>query len=155
MKEPVSRAVIPYPISQLLGWSPSATLLPLSPHHAICCYGRASKLSTCYLHTGTPPALFADGRVPGLSVCMLMSSIRISLVVVFAEYGRHSLSYDIVAMCGWRLISQYWLIDIIPSIKPADITARTLRNPGVNADMTLPADRRLHHIAAAIQCAGQ
>ena len=43
------------------------------------------------------------GRVPGLSVCVLMSSIRISLVVV--AYRRRSLSYDIVAMCGWQLIN--------------------------------------------------
>jgi len=86
-----------------LGWSPSVALLPPSPHHAICCYGWPSKLSTCYLHTGTPPALLADGRVPGLSVCVLMSSIRISQVVVFTLYHRRSLSYNIVAMCGWRL----------------------------------------------------
>ena len=42
-----------------------------------------------------------------------MSSIRISQVVVFT-YRRRSLSYDIVAMCGWQLILRYRLIDIIP-----------------------------------------
>ena len=100
-----------------LGWSPLAALLPPSPFHAICCYGPASKLSTCYLHTGTHPRLTRGhrGRVPGLSVCVLMSSIRISLVVVLV-YRRRSLSYDIIAMCGWRLISGYRLIEIIPSI---------------------------------------
>ena len=66
------------------------------------------KLSTCYLHTGTR-------RLRGGSVCVLMSSIRISQGVVFARYRRRSLSYDILAMCGCRLISRYRLIDIIPN----------------------------------------
>ena len=35
-------------------------------------------------------------------------------MVVPARYHRRSLSYDIVTMCGWQLISQYRLIDIIP-----------------------------------------
>ena len=107
---------IMYPISQRAGLSVvvvggSATS---SRRHAICCYllraGQASKLSTCYLHTGTPP------HYSWTDVCMLMSSIRISLVVAPAQYRRHSLSHDIVAMCGWRSISRYRLIDIIPTV---------------------------------------
>ena len=75
---------------------------------------QASKLSTCYLHTGTPPALLADVCVVDLS-CVLLPSIRISLVAS-ARYRRCSFSHDIIAMmCGWRSISRYRLIDIIPN----------------------------------------
>ena len=49
------------------------------------------------------------------SVCVLLPSIGISRVTS-ARYRRRSLSHDIVAMCGWRSISRYRLIDIIPSV---------------------------------------
>jgi len=49
------------------------------------------------------------------SVCVLLPSIGISRVTS-ARYRRRSLSRDIVAVCGWRSISRYRLIDIIPSL---------------------------------------
>ena len=94
------------------GWSPSAALLPPLPHRAICCYGRASL--NCQPVTYIPPLRRLTRRLRGRSVCVPMSSIRINQVLVFTQYRRCSLSYDIVAMCGWRLISRYRLIDIIP-----------------------------------------
>jgi len=71
----------------------------------------------CELVTYIPAFPCLTRRLHSGSVCVLMSSIRISLVVVFFTlYRRCSLSYDIVAMCGWRLISWYRLVDIIPSV---------------------------------------
>jgi len=49
------------------------------------------------------------------SVCVLLPSIGICRVTS-ARYRRRSLSQDIVAMCGWRSISRYRLIDIIPTV---------------------------------------
>jgi len=94
---------IMYSISQRAGWSVvvvggSATS---SPRHTICYYGagQASKLSTSYLYTGTPP------RYSWTDVCMLISPIRISLVVAPAR-----LSY---AQFVTRYRSHVWLaIDI-------------------------------------------
>jgi len=47
-------------------------------------------------------------------ICLLLPFIRISRVTS-ARYRRRSLSHDIVGMCGWRSISRYRLIDIIPT----------------------------------------
>ena len=70
-----------YPISQRAGWSAVAVSgsATSSPRHTICCYGagQASKLSTCYLYTGTPP------HYSWTDVCVLMSPI--SLVVAPAH----------------------------------------------------------------------
>jgi len=73
------------------------------------------------------PALphLTRGRVRGGSVCMLLPSIWISLVVVSVRYHRCSHSHDIIAMCGWRSISWYRLIDIIPTTATAATTATT------------------------------
>ena len=70
----------------------------------------------CQRATYTPalPRL-THAIVHGGPVCMLLPSIRISLVVVFVQYHRCSLSHDIVAMCCWRSISWYRLINIIPN----------------------------------------
>jgi len=58
---------------------------------------------------------FTCGRVHGdLSACYL-PSIRISLVAS-ARYHMCSLSHDIAVMYGWRSISRYRLIDIIPTL---------------------------------------
>ena len=94
---------IMYPISQRAGWSAVAVggSATSSPRHTICCYGagQASKLSTCYLYTGTPP------HYSWTDACVLMSPIRISLVVAPAR-----LSY---AQFVTRYRSHVWLaIDI-------------------------------------------
>ena len=69
---------------------------PPRPCRAICCYGarRLNRQPSC--------------------ICLLLPFIRISWVAS-ARYRRCSLSHDIVAMCAWRSISRYRLIDIIPS----------------------------------------
>jgi len=102
MKEPASQAdhVSNFSTCWVVGgrrwW-----LCYLPPCHTICCYGagQASKLSTSYLYTGTPP------RYSWTDVCVLMSPIRISLVAVPAR-----LSY---AQSVTRYRSHVWLaIDI-------------------------------------------
>ena len=57
---------------------------------------RGDKIETYKILTGKYDTLVSPTLIrAGLSVCVLMSSIRISLVVVFA-YHRRSMSYDIV-----------------------------------------------------------
>jgi len=115
----VSQAVIPYPISQRAGswvtWLGGRRRSLCYPLPLITQSVAMGQRLNCQPVTYIPalPRL-TRGRVPGLSVCLLMSSIRISLVVVLAGYCRRSLLYDIAAMCGWRSILQYRLIEIIP-----------------------------------------
>ena len=72
------------------------------------------------------------------SVCVLLPSIGISRVTS-ARYCRCSLSHDIVAMCGWRSISRYRLIDIIPSwyVSKQSRTKRSRTEVGQNRCMIL------------------
>ena len=94
----------------VLGGRPLCYPLPLTAQSAT---GRRLNCqpATCILAL----ARLTRGRVRGGPVCMLLPSIRISLVAS-ARYRMCSLSHDITAMYGWRSISRYRLIDIIPSI---------------------------------------
>jgi len=83
------------------GWSDA--LLP-HPHSAICCYRAGAKTVNLLLTYRHSPHL-THGRLHDGPVCVLLPSIRISLVVVSVRYHRRSLSHDITAMCGWRSIS--------------------------------------------------
>ena len=82
-------------------------LLPLTMQSAAT--KQTSKLSTCYLHTGTPPNYLR------MCVWLDLSACYCHLLVASARYHWCSLSHDIVTMCGWRSIPWYQLIDIIPS----------------------------------------
>ena len=95
-----------YPISQRAWWSSSSALLPLPLAMQSAAMGQARCLNC-------QPAAYIPAlpRTALIHVCVLMSFIRISLVVSPARYRRHSLSHDIVEMCGWR---SKRLIDIIP-----------------------------------------
>jgi len=114
------------------------------PHRAICCYGRASL--NCQPVTYMPALPSLTRRLHGGSVCVLMSSIRISQVVVFTRYRRRSLSYDIVAMCGWRLISRYRFIDIIPTPLLAAYLHRIGRQDSATCPHCNGADETAEHL---------
>jgi len=90
------------------------------------------------------------------SICVPLPSIGISLVTS-ARYRRRSLSNDIVAMCGWRSISRYRLIDIIPTDHLKDFCINSCSNLSYLLlslpDLTFSTDTRLTlHNVKTWQC---